>query len=1164
MTNACRASLSFVMSPILAASVCLWLLSLPACSSRHEAADTTRFSTLDPAQTGIEFENRITEDDTVNLLVNEYTYMGSGVGIGDFNNDGLPDIFFAAAQGSSKLYLNKGHMKFEDITKSAGVTTHAWCTGVSVVDINHDGWPDIYVCVSGMVPGGRRKNLLFVNQHDLTFREEAEDYGLADSSFSTQAVFFDYDKDGDLDMYLVNHALGQPGATFIRDTTPVAGSPAADRLYRNEGTPHGLNHPVYKDVTREAGISEDGYGLGVVVSDFDGDGYPDIYVANDYLRNDLLWLNNRQGGFNNCIASAIRHQSYSSMGADAADINNDGLPDIATLDMLPENNGRKKMMFPLLNYERYQQEMSKGYQPEFVRNMLQLNNGDRLHAGRQEPCFSEIGQMAGIFETDWSWSVLMADFDNDGWKDMFISNGMGRDLTNADFAEYRMNALNNPEGFNEVALRRSLRDTLDQLGSVPLRSYLFHNNGDLTFTDVSVRDGITGKSISNGAVYVDLDNDGDLDIVTNNINSPATVLQNNLNTAADDNPTATGGNQPARQNNFLTLTLKGDSLNRDGIGTVIYSFSAGRVRMAEQYPVRGYMSSMDNRLHLGLGSDIPDSLLVIWPDGKLQVIRRPAVNTFATIRYTDAGPSDAGQSDAGRSGYIAQLRDRLFRGSSPVIFTDITNSAGIEFRHRETVFNDFAYQPLLPQKFSQEGPFISAGDLNGDGLQDFFIGGAHGQSGRVFIQRPGGGFEGKDLVKGAKEEEDMQSAIFDADHDGHPDLLIASGSTEFRFNPANYRLRFYHNDGKGNLTRDPSAVPEDVVSSTKCIAAGDYDGDGYTDIFVGGRVTLGQYPDASRSFLLRNDHGKFKDVTDEVAPDLRHAGLVTAALWADIDGDGKPELLLSGEWTHIRIFKYVNGHFADISDASGLMPLNGLWRSLALADIDHDGDLDIVGGNIGLNQPFHIDSARPAQLLAGDFDENGIIDPILCYFIKDDQDSFRFSAGIIRDEWAKQVPSIKKRFDQNAKFAKASVSELLPAADLGRARARVLTCNETRSGWFENDGKGHFRFHPFPVAAQIAPINAILVDDFDGDGNQDILLAGNEYQYNVSVGRMDASYGLLLKGDGKGGFAPMPPLKSGLMLDGDIRDLKEIRVAPKRRLVLAAVNDDQLRVLQVK
>ncbi|HVM89488.1 MAG TPA: VCBS repeat-containing protein [Puia sp.] len=1107
-------------------------VAIVACTSTNKK-NALRFSFLSSSETGVNFQNTITENDSLNMFVNEYTYMGGGVGVGDFNNDGLEDIFFSGNQVSSRLYINKGNFRFEDITENAGVSTTSWCTGVSIVDINNDGWPDIYVCVSGRVTAERRRNLLFINQHDLTFKEEAKEYGLDDTSFSTQAVFFDYDKDGWLDMYLLNHNLNDDRPNDIRYNKTDSNSQAADKLFHNQGIPAGMNHPVFKNVSRQAGIIEDGNGLGVAVSDFNGDGYPDIYVANDYIKNDLLWLNNKNGTFSNCIASAVKHQSYSSMGTDAADFNNDGLVDIATLDMQPETNERKKMMYSFMNEQRRQAEKQNGYQPEFIHNMLQLNNGARKLNNRTEPFFSEIGQMAGVSETDWSWSVLFADFDNDGWKDMHIANGLGRDPTNTDFLEYRhQTVIESGASEKDISLQRALNEHLASLGEVKLRNYLFRNNGNLTFSNVSDVAGIGENSISNGVAYADFDNDGDLDLVTNNINGYAFVMRNEINHTNDSENT----------NNYLTIKLNGGSLNRDGIGAVIYAYSNDFKQMVEQYPVRGYLSSVDNRLHIGCGRNNIDSLKIIWPDGKMQLILQPVLNKTLAVNYSNA---------------VEEYDGHNFLSNS--LFTDITDKAKADFRHKETFFFDYSFQPLIPQQFSQEGPFISIGDINADGLQDFFVGGAFKQPGKIFLQKPDGSFENHELVNGQKNEEDMQSIFFDADGDGDLDLLIVGGSTEFDLHSGYYRPRLYLNEGNGNFKPDLTAFPADIMTPAKAVASGDFDGDGYTDVFIGGRIQLGKYPEPPRSFLLKNNHGKFTDVTEEVCKELMHPGLINAAIWADIDNDKKPELIIAGEWMGIRVFKNIKNQLVEITDGCNLKGIAGMWRSIAVADIDGDGDMDIVAGNLGLNNPYHISAQQPAEMVAKDFDNNGIIDPVFCYYIKNENGKYELYPSISRDQFAMQVPSIKKRFELNEEYAKASMDEIFSKEDLNGAD--ILQCNETRSGYFENNGKGKFSFHPFGMQAQMAPVNAIIVDDVDGDGKKDILIAGNEYQYNITVGSMDASYGLLLKGDGKGNFAAMTAQQSGLIVDGDVRDMKLISIKKSGKAVLVARNDDKLQLL---
>jgi enediyne biosynthesis protein E4 len=1109
------------------------LLLIASCSSPKKHG-VLYFDILPSSETGVDFKNMIVENDTTNMFVNEYTYMGGGVGVGDFNHDGLQDVFFAGNQVSSKLYINKGNMHFEDITKKAGISTSTWCTGVSVIDINNDGWPDIYVSVSGKVPGSQRKNLLFVNQHNLTFKEEAAEYGLADTSYSTQAVFLDYDKDGRMDMYLLNHTLNDSRPNDIRDNKVDSNAIAGDKLYHNEGIAPGMDHPVFKNVSKKAGIVEDGNGLGVVVSDFNGDGYPDIYVCNDYIRNDVLWLNNKNGTFTNCIASAIKHQSYSSMGTDAADINNDDLPDIITLDMQPETNERKKMTYSFLNDQRHQLEMNKGYQPEYIHNMLQLNNGVRKIDNRKEPFFSEIGEMAGIAETDWSWSVLIADFNNDGWKDIHITNGLGRDPTNIDFLEYRhKTVMESGIPDNDPGQRRIFMDHLAALGSVSLRNYLYTNKDGLAFEDVSQKAGIDEISISNGAVYADLDNDGDLDIITNNINGNAFIMRNDINKQQDS----------TKRNNYITLKLNGDTLNKDGIGAIAYAYSKKLTQMVEEYPVRGYLSTVDNRLHFGFGNSYPDSLKIIWPDGKMQVIWHPAVNKILQINYNDA--------------------NAIYNEPIPTtdsFFNDVTQKIKADFQHRETFFFDYGFQPLIQQKYSQEGPFISTGDMNGDGLEDFFIGGAFKQSGKIFLQQKDGTFRSKDLVTGTKNEEDMQSIIFDANGDGYPDLLIAGGSSEFEITSSFYRPRLYINDGRGNFKLDNDAFSPIIRTPSKSIAVADMDGDGDSDIFIGGRVALGTYPVPPRSYILRNDHGKFIDVTASVCPALEDIGLINSAVWADLDNDKKPDLIIAGDWMPIRIFKNNGKTLTEATKQSGLENLSGLWRSLIVTDIDHDGYPDIIAGNLGLNNPYHISAQQPAELIAKDLDGNGVLDDIFCYYIKNNDGKYQLSSGISRDEWAGQVPSIKKRFEQNSFYAKATMDQIFTKEMMDGAL--VLKCSEARSGYFKNNGKGQFTFHPFPLIAQEAPVNSIVCTDVNGDGFTDIILAGNEYQAQVMPGRYDASYGLLLTGSAKGQFRAVSPVASGLILDGDVKDIKLITIG-KQKILLSAVNDLQMKAFVI-
>ncbi len=766
--------------------------------------------------------------------------------------------------------------------------------------------------------------------------------------------------------------------------------------------------------------------------------------------------------------------------------------------------------------------------------MLQLNNGVRKINKRDEPFFSEIAEMAGIAETDWSWSVLIADFNNDGWKDIHITNGLGRDPTNIDFLEYRHNtAVQSGIPDNDPQQRKMFMDHLAELGSASLHNYLYINKGGLNFEDVSKQAGIDQVSISNGAAYADLDNDGDLDMITNNINGSAFIMRNNIENL----------NDISRKSNFITLKLNGDTLNKDGIGTLAYAYSKGVSQMIEQYPVRGYLSTIDDRLHFAFGNNMPDSIKIIWPDGKMQMLQHPAINKIVQINHLDAVEQS-----------IISLP------ATHPLFTEVTDDIKANFQHKETLFFDYNFQPLLPQKYSQEGPFISTADVNGDGLEDFFIGGAFKQSGKLFIQQ-GGTFAGKDLSGGTNYEEDMQSIFFDADGDNDPDLLIAGGSSEFEVNSSFYRPRLYLNDGKGNFKLDSFAFSALIRTPAKAVAVADMDGDGDMDIFLGGRVSIGTYPQSPRSYILRNDHGKFIDVTSSVCPALENTGLINSAIWTDIDNDKKPDLIIAADWSPIRIFKNNGNTLTETTGQSGLQSAGGLWRSIAVADIDKDGDMDIVEGNLGLNNPFHINEQHPAEMIAKDFDGNGISEPVFCYYIKDDNGVYQLSSGISRDEWSRQMPSFKKRFEQNSSYAKSTMDDIFTKEMMDNAT--VLQCHEPRSGYFENDGKGKFEFRPFALPAQEAPVNAIVCTDVNGDGITDIIIAGNEYQANVMQGRYDASYGLLLLGNGKGGFNPVTPVNTGLIIDGDVKDLKIITVG-KQKVLLAAINDSKMKAFAIK
>lgn len=1096
--------------------------------------DNALFSKLDASQTGIHFRNDIHDNDSSKSFINEFGYMGGGVGIGDFNNDGLKDIVFTANQESSRLYINKGSNKFEDITEKAGLVTNVWATGVSIVDINNDGFDDIYVCTFGKNLLRRSPNLLFINQHNLTFKEQAVEYGLADTGYSSQAAFFDYDRDGDLDMYLANYSFdnSNTSANNIVPRIRNGNSPANDRLYRNDGDSLHSGHPVFTDATLQAGIKEDGYGLGVVVSDFNSDGWPDVYVADDFISNDNLWLNNKNGTFTNCIDKSLRHQSYSSMGVDAADINNDGLQDVVTLDMLPEYNERKKTSFFFMNYERYQTERLRGYEPEFMRNMLQLNNGNRFQGDTAVPFFSEIGQLAGVSATDWSWSVLLADFNNDGWKDMHITNGVGRDFINADFVEFSNQVLSTMGDKKEQ--EEKIRQKLASLDHVNLSNYLYTSNHGYTFTDASANAGINEPSMSNGAAYADLDNDGDLDLVVNNINKEAFVFENK---------TIQSG-KPA-QTHFLKIVLHGDEPNQHGFGTKICLYRKGQVQVEEQNPVRGYFSSVDQDLHFGLATETKiDSLIVIWPNGKREVRINPAVDTTLTLMQRNAPAINE------------SLKPR-----TEFLFTDITSSLNLPYRHTEYEFNDFAYQRLLPQKFSQLGPFMATGDVNKDGRVDFFVGGANNFSGKVFLQGQNGFVASKNFSDSAKSVDDADCHFFDADGDGDLDLIVTCGDVQQPEASASYQPRLYLNDGNGNFSLKNNAIPATVKTIAGTVSAGDLDGDGDLDLFIGGRVSL-HYPTIPQSFVLRNDGGVFTDITKTVNADLQKPGMITASSWTDFDGDKKPDLIIAGEWMPLRFFKNDNGRLKEVTAATGLDNQAGMWRSLAIADIDKDGDMDIVAGNLGLNCIYHTTPDRPMELYAKDLDGNGSVDPVFFYYIKNREGKLKPYPAISRAQFSDQVPAVKKQFLQAKDYATASFDEVFPGPK--KEGLQHLTCTETRSCYFENLGGGKFRKQILPIEVQFAPINAIVCDDIDNDGWPDLVMAGNEYGTDVITGRYDASFGWFLKGGKDKTFRYVPPTESGFMVDGDVKDIAVLPFANNEKVLLVAVNNDSLRVFRIK
>jgi hypothetical protein len=1108
------------------------------------AKEKILFDLKSPRETGISFENKLYETDTFNSLFYEYYFNGAGLAIGDVNNDGLSDIFFGSNMEKSRLYLNKGNLKFNDITESSHINTAGkWVTGVSFVDINQDGWLDIYVCVGGNI-GGDYTNLLYINNASngqLTFSEQAEKAGLDDNGYSTQAAFFDYDRDGDLDMYLVTSSMKVPNKNSVRFRTDDGSMINTDRLYRNDGPPPGSDLPRFVNVSKEAGVTWDGFGLGVGISDINLDGWPDVYVANDYISNDLLYINQGDGTFKDELNSYFKHISYSTMGMDIADFNNDGLTDVFTLDMLPEDYFRKRIMAGnMRDYRRYMQEQMRGYSSQYIRNMLQMNNGKI--GGNWS--FSEIGQLAGVYETDWSWAPLFADFDNDGLKDLFIGNGIPQDLTNMDFAALWQTKMNENPDIPFTILGKILMEDLNKRGNVKKPNVIYRNNGDLTFEDKSIAWGMGMPSYSTGSAFSDLDNDGDLDLVLNNLYDPASIYENT---------TINKKNGPDSNSHYLRVHLSGSQFNQGGIGTKIRLYCGGEQQYYEHFPIRGFQSMVDPEIHFGLGAVTGiDTLKVQWPDGKEQVVYNIPTDQLLVLRYDDA-------SMTGLKSQVEDFENNLAEAKGEKLFEEVSDQKGIIYYHKEREFIDFRIQPLIPHQFSKEGPGITVGDINSDGLDDFFVGGSTGFFSAIFIQQNFGNFTSYPLPDNPNYE-DMGSLLFDADGDGDDDLYVVSGGTGLPPGNAFYSDRLYINDGKGKYTKSEDALPENKVSGSQ-VTACDIDKDGDLDLFVCGRIKLEDYPFPDRSFLLRNDSKgadniHFTDITVEANEELEHIGLVASALWTDYDLDGWTDLILVGEWMPVTIFKNDKGHFINMTSSSGLADYTGWWNSLAAADFDKDGDMDYVVGNHGLNTRYKVSQDQPMGIIVADFDNNGLMDPVCSYYVQGKNYPI-YHRNIMID----QLPFIQVKYKHYEDYAKATLEDIFGKDLIEKAYKR--DSRYFNSAYIENLGKGSFKVHSLPLEAQFAPVFGILANDYNGDGNCDLLLTGNSYSSNVEDGQYDAFIGLFLEGDGQGNFLPKPGRESGFFVDGDAKGMAELTMDDGSSLILAAQNSGKMKVYQV-